>query len=123
MRLDKINHWTAAGLLLMLVSVPAWAFQESKIAPADKPAAQAPLTPQVQIPDIKPGVQLSVPEAAGDGKGTEIRLPGMGKLGVLPKLNFGLDVLYGANEDRRTLPNQGQKEEELTVRGSIKHKF
>ena len=121
MRLFKIKSWQAAALGLLVASVPALAFQESKVS-GDKPE-QAPLTaPQLTLPEQKPGVSLSSPEVAGrDSKGTEIRLPGMGKLGVLPKLDFGLDVLYGANEDRKALPNQ--KEEELTVRGSIKHKF
>ena len=120
MRLFSLNRWKATALCLVVASVPAFAFQESKVVPADKPAESAPLTPQLQLPDGKPGVQLSTPEA---GKGTEVRIPGLGKLGVLPKLDFGLDILYGANEDRRPVPGSQGPSEELTVRGSLKHKF
>ena len=46
-----------------------------------------------------PNLDLSVPDAAaGKGTGTEVRIPGVGTLGVLPKLDFGLELLYGANE-------------------------
>ena len=92
------------------------------IAPTRAGAAPAPnlQAPQLQLPSQdKPGIQLSTP----DGKGTEVRIPGLGKLGVLPKLDFGLDILYGAAEDRRTAPGSSANPDELTVRGSIKHKF
>jgi hypothetical protein len=120
MRLIRLTKVQATSLFLMVASVPAVAFQESKIAPADKPAASAPLIPQLQTPDGKSGIQLSAPEA---GKGTEVRIPGLGKLGVLPKLDFGLDILYGATDDRRQAPGAQGTSDEVTVRGTIKHKF
>ena len=122
MRLDSLKRLTNVQLVLLgltMASVPAWAFQESKIAPAEQPAAAA---PQLQAPDSgKPGIQLSPPES--NSKGTEVRIPGLGKLGVLPKLDFGLDILYGATEDRRQPPGVSGPSDEVTVRGSIKHKF
>ena len=126
MRLIKFTRLQAAALTLLVASVPAVAFQESKVAPAEQPAVSAPAVPQLQLPapnrsvQDKPGIQLSSPESA---KGTEVRIPGLGKLGVLPKLDFGLDILYGAAEDRRTAPGSSANPEELTVRGTIKHKF
>ena len=119
MRLTRLTLTKAAAICVLAVSVPALAFQETKVAPAEKPAASAPLTPQIQAPEGKPGIQLSTPDA----KGTEVRIPGLGKLGVLPKLDFGLDVLYGAAEDRRPVPGAQGPSDDLTVRGSIKHKF
>ena len=116
----RLTNVQAALLALLVASVPALAFQESKVAPSEQPASSAPIAPQVQMPDAKPGIQLSTPEA---GKGTEVRIPGLGKLGVLPKLDFGLDILYGANDDRRQLPGSQGTSDELTVRGTIKHKF
>jgi hypothetical protein len=109
-----------AALCLLVASVPALAFQESKIGQGEKPAASAPIAPQIQVPESKPGIQLSAPEI---GKGTEVRIPGLGKLGVLPKLDFGLDILYGATDDRRQAPGSSASPDELSIKGTIKHKF
>ena len=76
--------------------------------------------PSLQLPDSKPSIQLSTPET---GKGTEVRIPGLGKLGVLPKLDFGLDILYGATDDRRQAPGAQGTSDEVTIKGSLKHKF
>ena len=44
---------------------------------------------------------MKVPELSiGQGTGTEVRIPGFGKVGVLPKLDFGLELLYGATESK-----------------------
>jgi hypothetical protein len=106
----------------VLASVPALAFQESKVTPTDKPAAAAApsLVPQISGADGKPSLQLSAPEV---GKGTEVRIPGLGKLGVLPKLDFGLDILYGATDDRRQAPGTQGTSDEVTISGRLKHKF
>ncbi len=53
-----------------------------------------------------------------------MRIPGLGKLGVLPKMDFGLELLYGANEAKQ--PDAVDREppaDDLTVRGTIKHNF
>lgn len=120
MRHTTLKFIGMTGLVAAICGAPALAFQESKVAPAEKAAPSAPLTPQLQVPEGKPGIQLSTPEG---GKGTEVRIPGLGKLGVLPKLDFGLDILYGATDDRRQLPGSQGNSDEVTVRGSIKHKF
>ena len=57
--------------------------------------------------------------------GTEIRIPGLGKLGVLPKMDFGLELLYGAAEGQpaaqpETAPSP---EDDLMIRGTVKHRF
>ena len=54
--------------------------------------------------------------------GTEVRIPGLGKLGVLPKMDFGLELLYGANESKQPEPIE-QPAEDLTIRGTVKHNF
>ena len=47
--------------------------------------------------------------------GTEIRIPGLGKLGVLPKMDFGLELLYGAADQKQpegppeAAPNPGRR--------------
>jgi len=54
---------------------------------------------------------------------TVLSVPGLGKLGVIPKLDFGLDLLYGQDAAKadpvETLPN----DDGLRIRGSIRHRF
>ena len=102
-------------LTCLLVSATAQAFEAK---PADTDSAKSAL----------PGLGLE--GQAGLSKDKEsaggFELPGLGKLGVLPKLDFGLELLYGdtppaaQNEDfegRETDP------EDLTIKGTFKHRF
>jgi len=101
----------------------AFAFQEQK-GSTPQPAEAAPAAPTEAAPgDAKTG--LSDETAPKPETGTEIRIPGLGKLGVLPKMDFGLELLYGAAEDQaarqpEAVPNP---DDDLTVRGSVKHRF
>jgi hypothetical protein len=102
---------------LALASSTALAFQEQQAAvPAAKAAAAV-----VSSPDVSATV---APEAAG--KGTAVRIPGLGTLGVIPKMDFGLELLYGvadaSNPAKRPDIKNGDGEDVL-IRGSIKHKF
>ena len=66
---------------------------------------------------------LTVPEVSlGKGSGTEVRIPGIGTVGVLPKLDFGLELLYGANEQQKGCPEQAEPGD-VQIRGTIKHRF
>jgi hypothetical protein len=100
----------------------ASAFQEQK-GSAPAPAEAAPAPAEGAPADAKGG--LTEENAAKGEAGTEIRIPGLGKLGVLPKMDFGLELLYGAAENQpagqpEATPNP---EDDLTVRGSVKHRF
>ncbi len=90
----------------------AYAMDEQRIVapPAAAPTAQ----PQVGVQDA--------PSAAKSETGTEIRIPGLGKLGTLPKMDFGLELLYGAAEQNVQDPVVDENQD-LTIRGSVKHKF
>ena len=90
------------------------------MAPAAPSSGSAPAASRLEAPEGKTGVQLSAPEGS---RGTEVRIPGLGKLGVLPKLDFGLDILYGAAEDRRIAPGSQGATDEVTIKGRIQHKF
>ena len=99
----------------------AFAFQEQKgsTPPPSEAAAPAEAAPG----DAKAG--LTDESAPKPEAGTEIRIPGLGKLGVLPKMDFGLELLYGAAENQAVgqptpAPNP---DDDLTVRGSVKHRF
>jgi hypothetical protein len=73
---------------------------------------------------VSPGETLKTKPS----EGTVVRIPGIGKIGVLPKLDFGLELLYGANkggeeaEEPRLKTEEGD-EGDFRIRGSIKHRF
>jgi hypothetical protein len=101
---------------------PLLAFQESggeKPATTKAPAVEAPKTAPAPVK----GLNLKVPEVSvGQGTGTEVRIPGFGKVGVLPKLDFGLELLYGAT-DSRGRPDDKSEPSDVQIRGTIKHRF
>ena len=112
----------AAGLL----AVPAHAFQEGTVGGSEKPAAAANPAPALEAPkgDVGKGLDLKVPNLSiGQGTGTEVRIPGFGKVGVLPKLDFGLELLYGATENRPVRPDEKSEPSDVQIRGTIKHRF
>lgn len=110
------------GAALGAFAQAALAFQEGKQdATGEKPAAPAQGVEQPKAVDPAKGLSLKTPELSF-GTGTEVRIPGFGKVGVLPKLDFGLELLYGATESKgiredRTEPSDVQ------IRGTIKHRF
>ena len=115
----------AIAVALGVLTRPALAFQENApAAPAEKPpaAAVAPVE-AAKTPDPGKGLSLKVPELSiGQGTGTEVRIPGFGKVGVLPKLDFGLELLYGATESKG-LPQDKTEPGDVQIRGTIKHRF
>jgi hypothetical protein len=82
--------------------------------PAEAPAPTAAALPGKNL-------NLKVPEVSL-GQGTEVRIPGFGKVGVLPKLDFGLELLYGAT-DTRGRPDDKSEPSDVQIRGTIKHRF
>lgn len=102
------------------MSTAAAAFQETTGGKAT-PEAPAQQTPDAKVLDL--GSSSTAP--AGKSGGTEVRIPGLGTLGVLPKLDFGLELLYGVNEDKRNEPDRGsaEPEEGVQIRGTLKHRF
>ncbi len=113
---DKIVQILGLGVALALaVITPSVALEEQKGAVAvQPPAADA---PKAQVQD---GAAIAKPDT-----GTEIRIPGLGKLGTLPKMDFGLELLYGAAEGKPQPDSAVPQDEpgDLTIRGSVKHQF
>jgi len=110
-----------ALVLAVLAGTHTLAFQEQK-------AGAAPALPQqsADAPQQQSGLNLSDElTSPGADSGTEIRIPGLGKLGVLPKMDFGLELLYGAAEQKQP---EGPVEaaptpDDLMIRGTMKHRF
>jgi len=109
------------SVALAAASSAAWAFEEQKGGAAPTTSAPAAADP---APQGDPGaVNLNTDTAKG-AEGTEIRLPGLGKVGVLPKMDFGLELLYGADPKPSDAPaEQSADDDELKIRGSLKHNF
>lgn len=106
------------GLLLAVASTAAVAFQEQKSGAgvAGQPSAVE------QPKELGFGSET----VAKQPQGTEVRIPGLGKLGVLPKMDFGLELLYGAAEQGKA-PDAPQgspsTDDDLTIRGTVKHRW
>ena len=88
------------GVLLAVVSTASMAFEEQKMnqggsAGSSSAAAAAGNSSSagglgIAIPDLQP------PKDSG----TKIRVPGLGVIGEIPKMDFGLELLYGASQNK-----------------------
>lgn len=83
----------AVGVFAAALSSASLAFEEQKLRPAQPPAAAGVTKPAVGLTD--PGVALPRPDS-----GTKIRVPGLGVIGEIPKMDFGLELLYGASQPK-----------------------
>ncbi len=82
----------------------------------------------------KPSLDGTPLDLEGDGlaapssnEGMNIWIPGLGVVGKMPTLNFGLEMLYGADESSRgELGGPGDLkdfESDFSIKGTIKRKF
>ena len=119
----KLIHMFGLSAVLLGAALPALAFQEQSVGggAVQQPEPQA--APQPGTGAKPAEMQLTPEEAKKPVEGTEVRIPGLGKLGVLPKMDFGLELLYGANETRPVAPDPQEETDDLQIRGSVKHNF
>ncbi len=106
------------------LSNAAQAFTETKVPP---PATQAapesnPSPLQLGKPEDGAGLSLSAPGISQSG-GTELTIPGIGTVGSLPKLDFGLELLYGAGSGQTSDQPQENQNDDVMIKGTIKHRF
>jgi hypothetical protein len=85
-------QFIAVTVAMVALAGVAVAFEEQK-APAK---AAAPVAGGATLSD--PGIAVPRPEI-----GTKIRVPGLGVIGEIPKMDFGLELLYGASQPRQPL--------------------
>jgi hypothetical protein len=111
----------------------AMAFQAEPVAPPQNNTQAAPVTPFGQplaVPGKTPEqMQPADPLALNKDNGTEITIPGIGSVGKLPKLDFGLELLYGAKNppdslqfDQHSL-DQHTPDNDMQIKGTLSHKF
>ena len=53
--------------------------------------------------------------------GIEVVIPGLGHVGSIPKLDFGLELIYGVNS--ATKDKAPKSDDTLYIRGELKSKF
>lgn len=90
----------ALGILLVAASTTTSAFEEQQMkAP---PPAKAEGSGVQNAPKGLDGKTLDfkAPESKPE-TGTKIRIPGLGVIGEIPKIDLGLDLLYGATDPKR----------------------
>ncbi len=106
----------------------AMAFSTETVTPPQNNTQPAPLTPfgqQLTLPGKAPEQTPADPLALGgtDG-GTEVTIPGIGSVGKLPKLDFGLELLYGGKGSPDALQfDQHSPENDMQIKGTLSHKF
>ncbi len=88
---------SAIGLSVAVVSSATLAFEEQKLRPAQPTQGGT-----AQSGGASGGVQLSDPGVSVPrlDSGTKIRVPGLGVIGEIPKMDFGLELLYGASQPK-----------------------
>ena len=107
-----------AGLVAALFAsaAPAFAFQETPVPPPE-PATPAPQAKTAPLQLGTPGVSADQNAASGGFK--------MFGFSILPKLDFGLELLYG-EDDQHLQIQQGpsfDESQDVTVLGKVKRHF
>lgn len=109
-----MNRFFFMAVVSIMLAGPALSFERSAQSASDKPVPT----------EIAP---LDLSEGKAHKEKTEsggLVLPGLGALGVLPKLDFGLELLYGENQPQRIEPEQEDLESDgLRIKGTLKHRF
>ena len=116
-----------AAAALGLLAQPALAFKQTEGTAQEPAAAATDSGAQTTKPALEPGKGLSLSGpglSIGKSNGTEVKIPGIGTVGVLPKLDFGLELLYGANgNEPKVMPDEKNENNDVQIRGTIKHRF
>ncbi len=119
--MQRMKMILALGVL-GVVSSAAYAFQETKGGTA---AGQSPSVGAVQATPPSLDLRDTGTSVGAPPSGVEVRIPGLGKLGVLPKFDFGLELLYGVNEQKSDVERRLDSAplDDAQIRGSLKHRF
>jgi len=113
MHTQRIRLLTLVSALTSLTPA-AIAWQEQPAARGAEPSA-----PAAVAPDLK----LSIPDPGIDKERERgVRIPGIGTIGILPKFDLGLELLYGANE-REPAPDEKSRPSDVQLRATIRHRF
>ena len=105
--------------LLTIGSGPAVAFEETTVAPQTAPAAQQ------QLQNEGLALDLQFPSGSEiDGEG--LKLKSSGALKVMPKMDFGLELLYSSKDEEDSLAHAGsdlEDTDDIKVLGTVRRRF
>lgn len=110
------KRWVIAATLASSIIgfVPAHAFQEEPGSQGEKPLK----APGAEV--VQPGISLEMQKSQDAAKKPDgVRIPGLGIF--LPKMDFGLDLMYGAQQPDVRVPDQPA--EDVQVLGTVKRRF
>lgn len=118
----------ACGIALSLAQITqASAFSTDPDAP---PAANLQQNPAARLgqPAV-PQVDVNDPLALKQAEGTDVKIPGLGMLGTIPKVDFGLELLYGPKTGAEAMqldqhtPESDMQKSDMQIKGTFTHKF
>ena len=95
---------------VLLTTAPAQAFEFTPAAPIDQGAAGG---------IVLPPAPNDPANLTDDEKSQETVIPGLGSIGLIPKLDFGLELLYSGDD----APIPDAPDDGIAVIGALKHSF
>ena len=114
----KVTVISGALVVWAVSSAAAFAFEQTPVAPAPAPAVK---TPEEAAPKLDGEATNLEPQKKSGG----LKIPGLGKLSI-PKLNFGLDLMYGSPENKPTdlgFSGDSTSDGDMTILGTVKRRF
>ena len=104
--------------------IAAVAFQQERVGASSSATTTqaAPTESGTTLRDLT-GSNLTSSPTSDPKSGTKLSIPGLGTVGVLPRMDFGLELLYGGNTPAQDTPEPEDESDDLRIRGSIKHRF
>ena len=113
-----------AGLVMAWVigSGPAAAFQQGPAAPSAGASIEA---SDVNGPERTFDLELTESDVKAAAKSGKPGIPGLRSFGVLPNMNFGLELLYSLEktEDQRAPTTADTDQDEIKIFGTVKRRF
>ena len=110
-----------AFCLALIVSSAAMAFEKQTLGTGSAKSAPSPAPSSEQL--TAPLASDKLVQPGGEQSGTPISIPGLGTVGVIPKMDFGMELLYGSDAGRKLEAAPEDDGDGLQIRGTLKHRF
>lgn len=117
-----VRAFVFAFATVALTATHASAFTETQVKPSiGQPAPEAPaVNLNLKNNSGSTGLELTTPGGGGE---TELNIPGVGTIGKIPKLDFGLELLYGNSADETPNAEVENRQDDVLIKGKIRHRF
>lgn len=115
----SVRVFIFAVAAMTLVATRVSAFTET---PIKQPAPEAPAA-NLNIDEQGGATGLSLTTPADGTSETELSIPGVGTIGKIPKLDFGLELLYGNSADETPNAEVESQQNDVLIKGKIRHRF